>query len=186
MIPGMSVASPMDAATLRNLIYTAKDFGSPLSIRYPRGKAGVTEWHTPLQKLETGKGRAISLHDGSKIAILSIGPSGKDVEKALEEVAKEGIFVDHYDMIWIKPLDTDLLSQVASKYQHIITIEDGVISGGFGSAVMEWLQDRGFDNKVKRLGIPDNWVYQGSVEELKHDCGYDVAGIVKAIKEIAL
>lgn len=184
MIPGMKVASPMDAATLRNLLLTATESDGPLAIRYPRGKADTSDWKTQMQPLEYGKGRLLSERNGAKVAVLSIGPVGLDAAAALDNLENEGIPADHYDMIWAKPLDEALLSEVASRYDGIVTLEDGVVSGGFGSAVAEWLQREGKNLRVKTLGIPDRWVYQGTVSELRHDCGYDREGIEKAVKEM--
>ena len=185
MIPNMSVAAPMDAATLRNLLYTAQDFGSPLAIRYPRGKSGSSEWRTPMKRIDAGKGRIVTETGSARIVVLSVGAAGTEAAKAVASLAGEGVMADHFDMIWVKPLDGELLEKAAAGYDAIVTVEDGAVSGGFGSAVGEWLHRNGYSNRLVSLGMPDNWVYQGSVEELRHDCGYDADGIVNTIKEIA-
>lgn len=184
MIPGMKVASPMDAATLRNLLFTATQSDGPLSIRYPRGKADTVDWKTPMERIEPGRSRILSQRKSAKVAVLSIGPVGLDVVEALKNLERQGIMADHYDMIWAKPLDEQRLLEIASGYAGVVTVEDGVISGGFGSAVAEWMQRNDRSLKVKMLGIPDQWVYQGTVSELRHDCGYDREGIEKAVKEM--
>lgn len=184
MIPGMKVASPMDAATLRNLLFTATQSDGPLAIRYPRGKADTADWKTPMERIEPGRSRILSQRKSAKVAVLSIGPVGLDVVEALNNLERQGIMADHYDMIWAKPLDEQRLLEIASGYAGVVTVEDGVISGGFGSAVAEWMQRNDRSLKVKMLGIPDQWVYQGTVSELRHDCGYDHEGIEKAVKEM--
>ena len=184
MIPGMKVASPMDAATLRNLLFTATQSDGPLAIRYPRGKADTADWKTPMERIEPGRSRILSQRKSAKVAVLSIGPVGLDVVEALNNLERQGIMADHYDMIWAKPLDEQRLLEIASGYAGVVTVEDGVINGGFGSAVAEWMQRNDRSLKVKMLGIPDQWVYQGTVSELRHDCGYDREGIEKAVQEM--
>lgn len=184
MIPGMKVASPMDAATLRNLLFTATQSDGPLAIRYPRGKADTADWKTPMERIEPGRSRILSQRKSARVAVLSIGPVGLDVVEALNNLERQGIMADHYDMIWAKPLDEQRLLEIASGYAGVVTVEDGVISGGFGSAVAEWMQRNDKSLKIKMLGIPDQWVYQGTVSELRHDCGYDREGIEKAVKEM--
>lgn len=180
-IPGMRIASPADEETLRNLMYTSLQTDSPMAIRYPRGKATTTDWKTKMREIPVGRGRAVSLHDGSKIAILTIGPALKDALKAEKALSSKGVSVDIYDMIWIKPLDAELLRQVTSRHKVLITVEDGVKNGGFGSAVTEWCRDNCPGVSVISLGAPDSWVTHGSVAELKHDCGYDSDGIEAAV-----
>ena len=184
MIPGMKVASPMDAATLRNLLFTATQSDGPLAIRYPRGKADTADWKTPMERIESGRSRILSQRKSAKVAVLNIGPVGLDVVEALNNLERQGIMADHYDMIWAKPLDEQRLLEIASGYAGVVTVEDGVINGGFGSAVAEWMQRNDRSLKVKMLGIPDQWVYQGTVSELRHDCGYDREGIEKAVQEM--
>ena len=183
-IPGMSVASPADEETLRDLMYTALSFNSPLAIRYPRGRAGKIEWQSPMKNLPVGKGREVKKSDDAKIAILTLGPILKDGLEASGILDKEGIPTDVYDMIWMKPLDRELLSEIASTHSHIVTVEDGAVSGGFGSAVASLLREIGSEVKVKTLGVPDKWIAQGSVEELKNICGFNTSGIVSAVKDL--
>lgn len=183
-IPGMSVASPADEETLRNLMYTALSFNSPLAIRYPRGRSGKIEWQSPMKNLPIGKGREVKKNDGAKIAILTLGPILKEGLEASVILGKGGIPADVYDMIWMKPLDRELLSEIASSHSHIVTVEDGAISGGFGSAVSSLLREIGSEVKVKTLGVPDKWIAQGSVEELKNICGFNTFGIVSAVKDL--
>ncbi len=184
IIPGLKFAAPMDAATLRDIMAASLGWNGPLAIRYPRGKADTADWRTPFKEIEVGKARQLTSIPDTDIAILSVGPIGSDVQKAVKELASRGVYADHYDMIWIKPLDTETLQKIAQRYKGIITVEDGVISGGFGSAVEEWMASHGYKLNIRTLGIPDNWVYQGSVAELHADCKFDVAGIVNAVCEM--
>lgn len=184
MIPGFKVAAPMDTATLRSLMYSSLGWDGPLAIRYPRGKADTADWRTPLTEIEIGKSRIISKHPDSKIAVLSVGPIGKNVEKALEILKNRGYSADHYDMIWIKPLDEETLKDIAGAYKAILTVEDGTVNGGFGSAVVEWLENNNSVMPVKILGIPDKWVYQGTVGELQTECGIDADGIAASLEEM--
>lgn len=180
-IPNMKVASPADEETLRNLMYTSLQLSGPLAIRYPRGKATTKNWETKFKKVEVGKGRIISEGEGTDIAILTIGPSLHEAVKAKKVLEEKGIKTDLYDMIWVKPLDSELLKHIAENHKLIVTVEDGVKNGGFGSAVTEWCRDIGEKVAVKVVGAPDSWVGHGSVAELKHDCGYDSEGIVNAV-----
>lgn len=180
-IPNMRVAAPADEETLRNLMYTSLKTCGPMAIRYPRGKAISKEWETEMKEIKIGKGRIIRESGKSDIALLTVGPALHDAKKAIQRLKEKGIEVDLYDMIWVKPLDTDLLDKIANKYKAIITIEDGVISGGFGSAVTEWCRDNHKNLNIKVLGAPDSWVTHGSVAELKQECGYDSTGIENAV-----
>lgn len=180
-IPHIRVASPADEETLRNLMFTSLQTDSPLAIRYPRGKATSKDWKTPMKRISVGKGRIISESGKNDIAILTIGPALHDALKAGEILSKERIGVNIYDMIWVKPLDTQLLKHIAETHSRIITVEDGVVTGGFGSAVSEWCRDNAPEIRVKVLGAPDSWVSHGTVAELKHDCGYDADGIHSAV-----
>lgn len=182
-IPGMSIASPADEATMRNLLHTALSFNAPLAIRYPRGKATTTDWKSPMTDLKPGKGRQVKGNDGAETAILTLGPTLHDALKAADELAKEGVKVDVYDMIWMKPLDGEILRKVAESYKNVVTVEDGSLIGGFGSAVNEAFRIDGKDINVVLLGAPDKWVAHGSVEQLKHLCGYDKEAIVSAVKQ---
>ncbi len=185
-IPNLTIASPMNEHELRNLMYTAqlKDKG-PFVIRYPRGHGVLTDWRNKFEEIEVGTGR--KLKDGDTVAVMSVGPIGNNVAKAIENVEKEcdGITVAHYDMRFIKPLDEKLLTEAASKFKHIITVEDGVRKGGFGSAVLEWLSDNNFTTRVTRLGLPDKFVEQGTVSELQHITGIDTDTIAATIKDVA-
>lgn len=185
-IPGMRVASPADAETLRNLMYTSLHSNGPLAIRYPRGKSDVTDWNTPMKEIAIGKGRTASKETRCDIAVLTIGPALNDAKKAKEILKPKGIDIDLYDMIWIKPLDTDLLRHVADTHKTIITVEDGVANGGFGSAVTEWCRDQKSGLAVHTLGAPDSWVSHGTVAELKKECGYDAEGIANKVISLSL
>lgn len=177
-IPNMTVAAPMDEHTLRHLLYTAQAIEhGPLSIRYPRGGGEIVDWHCPMQLIPMGKGRKLT--DGnSDIAVLSIGNIGTTVAHAIEKAQAQGIDVAHYDMIFLKPIDEDILREVASKYSRIVTVENGTIVGGLGSTVMEWMNDNGYSPRIKRVGIPDKFIAQGTVAELHKLCGMDIDSIV--------
>ena len=183
IIPGMIVSSPMDEATLRNLMYTSQFIDKPFAIRYPRGKAVNHDWRSPFKQIEVGKGRCITDAEAD-VAVVSIGPLGNDVQRTVAELNNEGIRLAHYDMIFLKPIDEALLEVVASKHHHIITLEDGTVKGGLGSTVNDWLRHRNLSNKVTTLGINDIWVHHGSVEQLRTDCGYDYDSILSTIKRI--
>lgn len=176
-IPNMTIAAPMDEHTLRHLLYTAQAIEhGPLSIRYPRGGGEIVDWRCPMQLIPLGKGR--KLNDGNgDIAILSIGNIGTTVSKAIKLAQSQGVDVAHYDMIFLKPIDEDILREVASKYSRIITVENGTIIGGLGSAVMEWMNDNGYSPRIKRIGIPDQFIAQGTVAELHKLCGMDADNI---------
>lgn len=183
-IPNMIVSAPMDEIELRNLMYTAqlKETGKPISIRYPRGCGIKPVWKKPFEKIEIGKGR--KLNDGEDIAILTIGKSGVWAHRAVKTLEKEKISAAHYDLRFVKPLDEKLLHEVFTKFKHVVTVEDGVIKGGFGSAVLEFMAENGYSARVKLLGIPDKFIEQGSPEELYKICGIDKKGIVTAVKSM--
>ena len=183
-IPNMVVSAPMDEIELRNLMFTAQleKNNFPFSIRYPRGRGVFTDWKKPFVELEIGKARQIS--EGNDLAILSIGHPGTDVVSIVSKLAKENISISHYDMRFVAPIDTDLLHSVFKKFHYIITVEDGVLKGGFGSSVIEFMSDNGYNSEVRRLGIPDYFVEHGTQEELYRECGYDAEGIEIAIREI--
>ncbi len=183
-IPNMKVASPADEETLRNLMFTSLKSDGPLAMRYPRGKATTKDWQTPMKVLQIGKGRVISETPVSEIAILTLGPILHEAKIAVDNLRSKGIQADLYDMIWAKPLDTELLDKIASSHKHIVTVEDGVITGGFGSAVAEWCREHRKDIEVSILGAPDSWVTHGTVSELRHECGYDSAGIEAAVTNL--
>lgn len=178
VVPNLTIASPMDEKELRRLMYTAAlpDKGC-FVIRYPRGRGIYTEWKCPLETIEVGTGRKIN--DGEDVAVLTLGPIGNDVQDVIATMDKKPA---HYDMRFLKPLDENLLKEVAEKYKHIITIEDGVRNGGMGTAVMEWLNDNGYSNiSVKRMGIPDKFIEHGSIDELRAIIGLDNDTIKKTI-----
>jgi len=183
-ITNMIVSAPMNEIELRNLMYTAQldKIKSPISIRYPKTTGIFHDWRKPFEEIEIGKARLIS--EGSDIAILSFGHPGNFVIKASEILRKEGIIPAHYDMRFAAPLDTEILHSIFQRFDKIITIEDGILKGGFGSAVIEFMADNGYNATVKRLGIPDYFVEQGTQEELIAECAFDVNGIVKAVKEM--
>jgi len=182
-IPNMILSAPMNEAELRNLMYTAqlKDQG-PFTIRYPRGQGVMPEWKTPMREIKVGTGRKI--RDGEEIAILTIGHIGNYAIEACKNLEKEGLFPAHYDMRFAKPLDEKLLHEVFSRYNKIITVEDGCIIGGMGSAVIEFMTDNDYFAQVKRLGIPDRCIDHGSQKELHTECGYHPEGIMQAVKAL--
>lgn len=182
-IPGLTIASPADEKTLRDLMHTSLQLEGPMAIRYPRGNATTPDWQTHMQTIEPGAGRVMQEAPEAKVAVLSLGPSAADVSKALAELEKKGIRATHFDMVWLKPLDETLLSK-ALTYPAVLTVEDGSVSGGFGSAVTEWLTQHGYKGEIRRLGVPDKWVHQGKVDELKHLCGYDAPSIAARIEEL--
>lgn len=183
-IPNMIISAPMNEQELRNLMYTAQLDSQkyPFVIRYPRGEGVMPEWKTPMQEVQVGKGR--KLKDGRDIAILSIGHPGNFVTTAIRELRTEGLDPAHYDMRFVKPLDEELLHEVFAKYNKIITIEDGTIVGGFGSAVLEFMAQHKYNAEVEMLGIPDRIVEHGTLKELHKECGYDAAAIAEKVREM--
>jgi len=183
-IPNMTVAAPMNEEELRNLMYTAQqDDMGPFTIRYPRGAGVMSDWRTELKYVEVGKGRRI--REGEDIAILTIGHIGNYAVKACAELSKEGLNPAHYDLRFVKPLDEDLLHEVFQNFTKVITVEDGCILGGMGSAVIEFMADNGYNAQVKRMGIPDEVIEHGSQIELHTQCGFHPEGIVATVREIA-
>jgi len=184
-IPNMIVSAPMNEEELRNLMYTAQleDIG-PFSIRYPRGTGVMPDWKRPLKAITVGKGRKIC--DGEDVAILSIGHIGNEAVKAIKELNTEGIYPAHYDLRFVKPLDQELLSEVFNKFDKIVTVEDGCIQGGMGSAVLEFMADKGYSSRVIRLGIPDDIIEHGDQPELWAECGYDATAIAEAVRMVAV
>lgn len=182
MIPGMSIIAPMDSETLIDALYTSQSFTSPLAIRYPRGKANKIDNTRQIQFLPKGQGRIISSVNNSQIALLSVGPIGYEAKKAIE-ILKDDLKIDHYDMIWVKPIDIQILEKINTNYKYVITIEDGIISGGFGSSVEEYLTSLKTNLKVLKLGIPDKWIYQGKISELREECHLDAMSIADAIRK---
>ena len=188
-IPNLTIASPLDEHELRKLMYTAQlpDKGT-FVIRYPRGSGSLIDWHCDFEELPIGRGRC--LKEGTDLAVLSIGPIGTEVAQAITmaemEAANSGrqLSVAHYDMRFLKPIDTDLLDEVGHKFNRIITVEDGVVEGGLGSAVLEYMSDHNLAPHVHRIGIPDRFIEHGTVPELRHLIGMDAAAISKAIQEM--
>ena len=184
-IPNLIIAAPMDEIELQQLMFTASEFREgPFVIRYPRGKATKIDSKVKPKSLPIGKGRKLS--EGKKIALISIGHPGNFVQKALKTLAEEQIFVSHYDLRFLKPLDNKLLAEAFEQHEIIITVEDGVINGGMGSALMEWAQENDFRKKIIRLGVPDLFVPHGKPEELQQSCGFDAEGIVEKVRLLYL
>lgn len=182
-VPNLSIATPMNEAELRNVMYTASLAERPIVIRYPRGRGVGTEWRDqPFTALEIGRGRRLA--EGRDVAVVSFGTVGNFATKAIARAEAEGISVAHYDMRWAKPLDEELLTEIAKRFERVITVEDGVVRGGAGSAVENWLTEHGHIKQVRRLGIPDQFVEHGTPAQLYALCGYDVEGIYRTIKEM--
>ncbi|MFQ3336110.1 MAG: 1-deoxy-D-xylulose-5-phosphate synthase [Flavobacteriales bacterium] len=182
-IPNMIVSAPMDELELRSLMFTAQaDENGPFSIRYPRGKGITPDWKKPFQKLTIGQGR--KLKNGTDIAILTIGITGTFIAKIEDDFTEKGLSVAHYDMRFLKPLDETILHEVFSKFDKIITVEDGTIIGGLGSAVLEFMADNGYQAQVKRLGIPDKYIEHGTQAELYKECGFDANSILECVEEM--
>ncbi len=179
-IPNMIVSAPMNEVDLRNLLYTAQlnNYG-PFSIRYPRGYGVVENWKQEFKKIEIGK--AVKISDGQDLLVLSFGFVGVNVKKAIEKAKNFGLYIAQYDMRFVKPIDEDVLRSVFQKYDTILTVEDGALKGGFGSAVLEFMADNNFASKVVRLGIPDRFVSHGTQKELQKECGFDEDGIFDKI-----
>ena len=189
-VPNLTIASPMDERELRRLMFTAQlpDKGS-FVIRYPRGRGVLTDWRCPLTEVEVGTGRRLTEGDpkSGDVAMLTIGPVGNDVQRVIQTLAEEGnpqhhtIF--HYDMRFLKPLDERILQEVGSRFDRVVTIEDGIRTGGMGSAVLEWMSDHGFAPRMTRLGMPDRFVEQGTVGQLRHLCGYGYEDIKELLSK---
>lgn len=178
-IPNMKVASPSDAAMFHDLMSLSLETDGPLAIRYPRGSSIGRHPGVEPAPVAVGKGRTVRESEAADTAVLSVGPILKNVTAAADAALDKGVDIDIYDMIWIKPLDSELLSRIAAKHKRIVTVEDGVAAGGFGSAVQEWLNDNGYDLPVTRLGIPDSFIQHGSVAQLQRVCGIDSDSILK-------
>lgn len=182
-IPNLIVSAPMDEWELRNLMFTAqKQLPGPISIRYPRGKGIHVDWQHSMQEIKIGTGRILS--EGDEIVILSIGTTGVAAQKAVQAAKKMGENIGHFDMRFVKPLDIDLLKKACHEYQNIITIEDGTLMGGFGSAILEAMQEHDLHAKVVRLGIPDHFISHATPDEQFEECGIDLASIQNAISEL--
>ncbi|MDB5272347.1 MAG: dxs [Chitinophagaceae bacterium] len=182
-IPNLVVSAPMNEQELRNLMYTAQqDDMGPFSIRYPRGQGVMPDWKTPFELIPVGKGRIVS--EGEEVAILSIGHIGNYVTEAKQLLQTSDLNPAHYDMRFAKPLDEELLHKIFKTFKKIITLEDGAIMGGFGSAVLEFMADKGYSAKVIRLGIPDHFIEHGEQIQLHKECGFDPEGIAKAVQSL--
>lgn len=178
-IPNLSIAAPRNEQELRDMMYTAYCGEGPFVIRYPRGRAAGVE-EGPMKALPIGRGEV--LREGKDVALLTWGHTALDASKAAERAESEGVSVLHVDMRWAKPLDEEILHRVGRDFRRVVTVEDGVVGGGVGSAVLEWFADHGYTPKVTRLGIGDEFVEQGTVAELKEQCGYDAEGIYRELK----
>ena len=182
-IPNMVVSAPMNEEELRNLMFTAQlENKGPFSIRYPRGNGVMTDWKTPFKEIKVGTGRKVC--SGEDIAILSIGHPGNFAQEAIDLMKESGISIAHYDLRFVKPLDAVLLHEVFTKFKKVITVEDGCLMGGFGSAIIEFMVDQKYNSEIVRLGIPDEYVHHGTQEELWGDCGFDAKAIVKAVEKM--
>ena len=188
-VPNLTIASPMDEHELRRLMYTAQLPGKgTFVIRYPRGRGVIpvikeSDWRCPLEEIQVGTGRL--LRKGTDIAVITIGPIGNDIERVIDSMpSEEASKVAHYDLRFLKPLDGKLLTEIGSNFNKILTVEDGIRTGGMGSAVLEWMSDHGYEPRTRRLGLPDNFVEHGTVEELRKVCGLDDENIRKVIEEM--
>ncbi|MBO7280215.1 MAG: 1-deoxy-D-xylulose-5-phosphate synthase [Bacteroidaceae bacterium] len=182
-IPNLTIASPYDECELRRMMYTAQlpDKGT-FVIRYPRGKGSLTDWRCPLEEIPVGKGRC--LKEGDDVALLTLGPIGKLMEPVVESAAKEGVSVAHYDIRFVKPLDEEMLHAVGRKFKNIVTVEDGVISGGAGSAIIEFMAANGYTPLIHCIGIPDTFVEHGTTEQLYKICGMDKDTVLGTILQM--
>ena len=179
-IPNLTISSPYDECELRRLMFTAvqPDMGA-FVIRYPRGKGSLVDWRCPLEAVEVGKGRM--MRKGNDVAFLTIGPIGKVMESVIDEAEKQGVSVAHYDMRFLKPIDTDILREVGEKFKYVVTLEDGCVNGGLGSAVVEYMAENGYTPAIKVMGIPDQFVEHGTPEELYRVCGMDKDSVLSTI-----
>lgn len=181
-VPNLTIAAPMNERELRNLMYTALHAGSPWMIRYPRGTGEGVAWRNePFETIPTGKGR--SLREGTDVALITIGTTAAAAARAAERAAAKGISVAHYDLRFVRPLDTELIEEVGRRFRRIITVEDGMLRGGVGEAVVAHLTQCGLHPEVIRLGIGDEWIEHGTPTELQAQCGYDEEGILRAIQD---
>ena len=179
-IPNLTISSPYDECELRRLMFTAvqPDMGA-FVIRYPRGKGSLVDWRCPLEAVEVGKGRL--MRKGNDVAFLTIGPIGKVMESVIDEAEKQGVSVAHYDMRFLKPIDTDILHEVGENFKYVVTLEDGCVNGGLGSAVVEYMAENGYTPAIKVMGIPDKFIEHGTPEELYRVCGMDKDSVLNAI-----
>jgi 1-deoxy-D-xylulose-5-phosphate synthase len=181
-VPNLVVSAPMNEEELRNLMYSATLHNGPYSIRYPRGKGVMPDWRKGLKSIPVGQGRIIK--EGEDLAILTVGHIGNYAVEATQMLADEGLNPAHYDMRFVKPLDEDILHEVFGKFKKVLTVEDGCLMGGFGSAVLEWMADHGYQSEVKRLGIPDAVIEHGEQIQLHRECGFDPEGIANTVRQM--
>lgn len=181
VVPNLTIASPMDEQELRRLMYTAQlPQQGPFVIRYPRGRGSVVDWKCPLEEIPVGKGR--KLREGCDLAVITIGPIGMQAAAAIDELPLTSK-IAHYDLRFLKPLDENMLHEIARKFKKVITVEDGVRNGGMGSSVMEWMSDHGYQLEICRLGLPDHFVEHGTVAQLQAIVGIDKESIKNAISQ---
>jgi 1-deoxy-D-xylulose-5-phosphate synthase len=180
----MVISAPMNESELRNLMYTAQLESNkhPFVIRYPRGEGVMPEWRTEMKEIKVGTGR--KLRDGEGLAILSLGHPGNFAAAAIRDVKADGLRPAHYDMRFVKPLDEALLHEVFQKFDKIITVEDGTVVGGFGSAILEFMSMNGYTARVRMLGIPDAIVEHGTLKQLQRECNFDAEAIAVTIREM--
>lgn len=181
-LPNMVVSAPMDEVELRNLMLTGAQSGVPFTIRYPRGTGSIVDWRQPMKAFKIGTGRRLT--SGDDVAILTIGAIGTQAAAAVLDLKRRGVSAAHYDMRFVKPIDENLLHEVFGRFQQVITVEDGCVMGGFGSAVLEFMSEQGYQAAVKRLGIPDQYIEHGTQNELYAQCGYDAEAIVVTAVEM--
>ena len=181
-VPGLTIASPLNEVELRNLMFTALKTPGPFVIRYPRGKGVTPDWRRPMELLPIGKGQI--LREGDEIALLTLGPVGNDAAWAAEQMAAEGVSVLHADLRFAKPLDEELLHRIGRAFTQVVTVEDGVIEGGVGEAVLAFFNAHGYPCRVTSLGIQDRFIPHGTVDQLKAMCGYDRQGILQTLRQV--
>jgi 1-deoxy-D-xylulose-5-phosphate synthase len=183
-VPNLIISAPMNESELRNLMYTAQldSTQNPFVIRYPRGEGVMPEWKTEMKEIRIGSGR--KLKDGTELAIISFGHPGNFAAAAIRDLKNDGPDPAHYDLRFVKPLDEELLHEALGKYKKIITVEDGTVKGGMGSAILEFMNEHGYKNELKILGIPDRIVEHGTPKELHKECGYDTEAIKSAVLEM--
>ncbi|MBP5497912.1 MAG: 1-deoxy-D-xylulose-5-phosphate synthase, partial [Muribaculaceae bacterium] len=184
IIPNVIVSAPINEHWLRNLMFTSQLEGmGPFAIRYPRGNGVLVDWRNKMAAVEIGRGQILNAGD-APVAVLSLGDIGNEVIKATARLKDEGVNVTHYDMVFLKPIDEEILDTVCRDFSHVITVEDGAVNGGLGSAVAEWIACHGYNTGLTRLGVPDEFVYQGTVDQLRHQCGIDSESIENQIRTI--
>ncbi|MBQ6747687.1 MAG: 1-deoxy-D-xylulose-5-phosphate synthase [Bacteroidaceae bacterium] len=183
-IPNLTIASPINEVELRHLMYTGQlPNKGPFVIRYPRGRGIYTDWHQPMEELPVGKGK--KLKEGKDIAVITIGPIGNVAVEAIVKAEKDkGLSIAHYDLRFLKPIDTEMLDEIGKKFHRVVTVEDGILNGGMGSAVLEYMSNHDYTPTVKRIGIPDSFIEHGTPEDLYHLCGMDEEGIYKTLMSI--